>query len=51
MSGTYKTSYLYTVDKIPASTCKRTIKGREVHRCRNNGKARRHIRRHKVVAV
>ena len=51
MSGTCKTFYLYTVDKIPTSTCKRTVKGREMHRCKNNGKARRHIRRHKVVAV
>ena len=23
----------------------------KVHRCKNNGKARRHIRRHKVVSV
>ena len=49
MSGVYKSSYLYTTDKTPFSTCKRTVKGREVHRCKNTGKARRHIRRHRVV--
>jgi len=43
--------YLYTADKIPGSTCKRTVKGRETHRCKNNGKNRRHIKRHKVVSV
>ena len=41
--------YIYTADKIPGTTCKRKLKGREAYRCKNNGKNRRHIRRHKVV--
>jgi hypothetical protein len=43
--------YIYTIDKTPFSTCKRTIAGREAHRCIDNGKTRRHIRRHKIAVV
>lgn len=44
-----KDKYVYTIDKTPYSTCKRTINGKEVHRAKNNGKTRRHIRRHRVA--
>ena len=43
--------FIYTVDKTPFSTCKRVINGKEAWRNKNNGKARRHIRRHKKAVA
>lgn len=51
MSEATKPGYIYTTDKTPYSTCKRTVKGREAHRSKNTGKVRRYVRRHKVAVV